>query len=122
MFTVKQRNISIVNDSTAMKVESDVDNDNDQVKTRVKIKINKSDIFDKNWRKLKAWLIQIKLYFKFNRVANDEKIFFATMYFREQIKHWIQFMLKNYLNENEKIVTVFFFQIRKKIQTNFQYF
>lgn len=31
-------------------------------------------------------------------------------------------MFKNYLNKNEKNITLFFFQIRKKISTNFRHF
>ena len=87
MFVVEQRNTFIVSNSTAMKVKSDVDSDHDQNKIHVKIKINKSDIFDENRRKLKTWLIQIKLYFKFNRVADEDKMTFATTYFRERAEH-----------------------------------
>ena len=81
MFTVEQRNTPIVSNNTAMKVKSDVGGD------YVKIKTNKLDIFDEDRRKLKTWLIQVKLYFKFNHVADKDKTVFATTYFRERTKH-----------------------------------
>ena len=118
MFVVGQRNISIVSNNTVMKMKSNVDSDHDQNETHVKIKINKSDIFDENRRKLKTWLIQIKLYFKFNRVADEDKMTFATTYFCEQAEHWIQFMLKKYLNENRNVITLFYFSLNSRRNSN----
>ena len=107
MFIIKQNTIFIVNNNTTMNVELSSENDINYIKTHVKIRINKSNVFNENWHELKIWLIHIKLYFKFNKIANTEKIIFATIYFSEQTKHWIQSMIKKYLNKNSKTTTVF---------------
>lgn len=134
MFIVRQRIIFIFNNNTAMNVYSNNDdenvhakifvNNNTSVRTHAKVKVNKPDIFDEDRRKLKAWLIQIKLYFKFNRVADDEKISFATTYFRGRAEHWSQFMLKDYLNEGEQTTTLFFsfFTFEKELKQIFDVF
>ena len=90
-----------------MNVELNNENDINHIKIHVKININKSNVFNENRHELKIWLIQIKLYFKFNKIANVEKIFFATIYFRKRTKHWIQSMIKKYLNENSKTTIIF---------------
>ena len=109
MFVVGWSIIFIVNNSTAMNVESDSENDINHIRIHVKIKINKSNVFNENRHELKTWLIQIKLYFKFNKIADDEKVLFATIYFCERTKHWIQSMLKGYLNEKLTTTAMFFF-------------
>ena len=87
-------------------------------------KSNKSDVFNEGRHELKAWLIQIKLYFKFDKVADDEKVSFATIYFRERAEHWIQSTIKKYLNEDSKIVALFasFFRFEKKLRRIFDVF
>ena len=76
MFTVKQRNIFNFSDFTAR----DTFNDD-------KIKINKFDVYHENRNELKSWLIQIKIYFKFNSVSNNKKMFFAIIYFKKRVQH-----------------------------------
>ena len=109
MFTVKQRNIFNFNNFTAR----DTFNDD-------KIKINKFDVYHENRNELKLWLIQMKIYFKFNLISNNKKIFFAIIYFWKRVQHWIQFKFKKYLNKNENIIVMFFnFDVFEKKFKNF---
>ena len=97
MFTMKQRNIFNFNSFTAR----DTFNDD-------KIKINKFDVYHENRNELKSWLIQMKIYFEFNSISNNKKIFFAIIYFKKRVQHWIQFKFKKYLNENKNVIVIFF--------------
>ena len=76
MFTVKQRNIFSFNSSTTR----DIFNDD-------KIKVNKFDVYHENRNELKSCLIQIKIYFEFNSISNNKKIFFAIIYFKKRVQH-----------------------------------
>ena len=113
MFTMKQCNIFNFNSFIAR----DIFNDD-------KIKINKFNVYDENRNELKSWLIQIKIYFKFNSILNYKKTFFAIIYFRKRVQHWIQFKFKKYLNENKNVVVKFvnfdIFEI--KFKKNFNVF
>lgn len=70
-------------------------------------KSNKPDVFNGDRHGLEAWLIQIKLYFKFNKVADDEKVPSATTYFRGRAEHWIQPTIKEYLDGDSEAVALF---------------
>lgn len=89
-----------------------------------RLKFNKSDVLNEDRHGLKAWLIQIKLYFKFNKIADDEKVFFATTYFRERAEHWIQPTSKEYLDKDSEAVALFafFFRFKKEFRRIFGVF
>lgn len=87
MLSVEQSNTSIVNKNASMNGELNSDNENVYVRIYARVNINTSDIFEKNQHGLKTWLIQIKFYFKFNRIAKNKKISFATTYFRGRAEH-----------------------------------
>ena len=50
----------------------------------------------------------MKIYFEFNLILNNKKIFFAIIYFRKRVQHYIQFKFKQYSNENKNVIIIFF--------------
>ncbi len=88
-----------------------------------KIKISTLNLYYNDWNKLKAYLIQIKLYIKwyssqFKFIEN--KVFFAFIYLKDNAFTWFHHYLTNYLQkklkkQEEKINMIFHdFQIFKK--------
>ena len=101
MFISKQRNLvlNIISIATP-RINNHFD---DQVKT------NKFDVYKDERDELNDWLIQMKLYFAFNSILENQKTFFAFIYFRGRVQHWFKSKVRSYLNDekdiNERIFT-----------------
>ena len=99
-----------INNSSNVKMQNDEKSDNNTTtfENIISIKIAKSKIFNKQWTKLKNWFLQLKLYFVFNSIKNDKKIFFVINRMKKKIFNWIKFNMKRYLHNDEDIEEIFF--------------
>ena len=79
MFTSRQRNLapSITSVTTSKINNHFVD----------RVKTNKLDVYKNERDELNDWFIQMKLYFAFNSISKNQKIFFAFTYFKERTQH-----------------------------------
>ena len=99
-----------INNSSNVKMQNDEKNNNDTTTSEdiISIKIAKLKIFNEQRMKLENWLLQLKLYFVFNSIKNDKKIFFIISRMKKRIFNWIKFNMKRYLHNDEDIEEIFF--------------
>ena len=99
-----------INNSSDVKMQNDEKSNNDTITSEdiISIKIAKSKIFNEQRTELENWFLQLKLYFVFNSIKDDKKIFFVISWMKEKVFNWIKFNMKRYLHNDEDIERIFF--------------
>ena len=65
------------------------------------VKVVKPDMFHEEQLKLKDWLMQLQLYFKFqgNTVSEDQKVLFIITYMWGMTQKWVKLFLQKYMKD-----------------------
>jgi hypothetical protein len=73
-----------------------------------KIKIDKLDFYHEDRNELNNWLIQLKIYFRFNTISQKRKTLFAFTFLRKRIEKWFKFLLKKHFDDDSNSEVIFF--------------
>ena len=104
----KRKTINIDNSFNVKMKDNNNNNNNATISEEFNnIKIVKSKIVNDQRRKLKNWLLQLKLYFAFNTIKNDWKTLFVVSRMNEKAFNWIKFNMEEFLYNNKDIDKIF---------------